>query len=97
MQNEEKKENKFKKFWYKHGDTVELVAAGLIGVSGAILVGITGLSFGYKVGYKQGFTKGINKGLDIGGKSLQLFIKKEVPEAYKMIDDYIISKGNLLK
>lgn len=93
MQNEEKKENKLKRFWYKHGDTVEIVAAALIGAGGSILLGITGATIGYKAGYKQG----INKGVDIGGRALQLFIKKEVPEAYKMIDDYIISKTNLLK
>ena len=88
------KEN-VQKFWYKHGEKVEAIGAGILILGATTLTGITGVYLGINAGYKNGFKSGLNKGLELGHRGLQLFIKNEVPEAYKMIDDVIISKKNL--
>lgn len=86
MQNEEKKENKLKRFWYKHGDVV--VNTLLTGA-----VAITGTCVGYRLGKKYNtgaaFTLGREYGRQDGVNVTQRFIKRCVPEAYEMINTYI--------
>lgn len=95
MQNEEKKESKLKRFWYKHGEDVKIIGKAVLIFGTPVLTGIFGAKIGYSDGFIKGHRTGFKQGMVYGGKKLQLFIKKEVPEAYKMIDDVVISKKNL--
>lgn len=85
MQNEEKKENKLKRFWYKHGDFV--VSTLLTGA-----ISITGTCIGFRMSRKCNTGAAFKHGREIGRQEgvnvTQRFIKKRIPEAYEIINTY---------